>query len=81
LRRSSIGDGEFYVTFCRAPRCPVKEAEDIAMPVDAARIEFVRHANVLEFTRQLESEKDFLRRRMLLSLLLEHQAKAPALRV
>ena len=51
------------------------------MPVDAARIEFVRHANVLAFTRQLESEKDFLRRRMLLSLLLEHQAKAPALRV
>ena len=49
------------------------------MPVDAARNEFVRHANVLAFTRQLALEKDFVRRRMLLSLLLEHQAKVPAL--
>ncbi len=47
------------------------------MPVDAAGIEFIRNANVVAFILQLASEKDQLRRKMLLALLLEHQVKAP----
>lgn len=43
---------------------------------DATLAEFVRTANVANFTKQLETETDPARRKLLMTLLAEHQAPA-----
>jgi len=40
--------------------------------------EYVRTANIAAFTKQLETEVDPVRRKLLLTLLEEHKALAPA---
>lgn len=46
--------------------------------VNAALTEFVRLANIAAFTKKLKIEADPVRRKLLMTLLEEHKAMAPA---